>query len=174
MFGRPRVIELPIRHYEAILNGIDAFHMGNPGLIAPLRRGIEMAKNKPEVAIGHLVMHVAEAVRSAEFYEKLGLRIVEKAPQFSLVELRGGTHILFLAEKKARKSLPASRKEDFDLMISGVSRDDLKIYWEHLKKRGLSPRLIERKKFHGHYVFQIDDPDGNIISIYTSHSIGRV
>ena len=81
---------------------------------------------------------------------------------------------MFLAEKKARKSLPASRKEDFDLMISGVSRDDLKIYWEHLKKRGLSPRLIERKKFHGHYVFQIDDPDGNIISIYTSHSIGRV
>ena len=133
-----------------------------------------MANKKPEVAIGHLVMHVAEAVRSAEFYEKLGLRIVEKAPQFSLVELRGGTHILFFAGKKARKSLPASRKEDFDLMISGVFRDDLKIYRENLKKRGLAPRPIEKKKYHGHYFFQIDDPDGNTVSIYTSHAIGRV
>ena len=86
-----------------------------------------MADNKPEVAIGHLVMHVADAVKSAEFYEKLGLRIVEKEPRFSLVELRGGTHILFSDEEADWADVPASRigakaperKEDFELMIDG-------------------------------------------------------
>ena len=141
-----------------------------------------MAENKPEVAIGHLVMHVADAVKSAEFYAKLGLRIVEKEPRFSIVELRGGTHILLSDEEADWEGAPASRigakgpdrKEDFELMISGRSRNDLEAYWENLGNRGLAPKPIESDMHHGHYVFQIDDPDGNTISIYTSHAIGPV
>ena len=141
-----------------------------------------MDDNKPEVAIGHLVMHVADAVRSAEFYSKLGLRIVAKQPRMSLVELLGGTHILLSDEKAAWENMPASRigakapdrKEDFELMISGGSREDLEEYRDSLGKRGLVPKPIEDEMYHGHYVFQILDPDGNTVTIYTSHAIGPV
>ena len=141
-----------------------------------------MENNRPEVAIGHLVMHVADAVKSAEFYEKLGLRIAEKEPRFSLVELRGGTHILFSDKEADWADVPASRigakaperKEDFELMIGGPSRADLQVYWENLKERGLAPEPIENDTYQGHYVFQIDDPDGNTITVYTSHAVGPV
>ena len=141
-----------------------------------------MEESKPEVAIGHLVMHVADAVKSAEFYAKLGLRVVAKEPRFSLVELLGGTHILFSDEEADWEDVPASRigakapdrKEDFELMISGSSRDDLQAYWDNLGKRGLAPKPIENDSYHGHYIFQIDDLDGITITIYTSHAIGPV
>ncbi len=141
-----------------------------------------MDENKPELAIGHIVMHVADAVKSAEFYSKLGLRIVAKQPRMSLVELLGGTHILLSDEKAAWENMRASRigakapdrKEDFELMISGGSREDLEEYRDSLGKRGLAPKPIEDEMYHGHYVFQIDDPDGNTVTIYTSHAIGPV
>ena len=90
-----------------------------------------MKRNRPEVAIGHIVIHVPDAVKSAEFYARLGLRIVQKGPRVSIVELRGGTHILFMDDKNDWAASPASRiganpperKEDFELMISGKSRE---------------------------------------------------
>ena len=141
-----------------------------------------MGDERPEVAIGHVVMHVSNVRNSTEFYLKLGLRgFGDIEPSMSLLELLGGTHILFVDDERMKQGLPASRigapssrwKEDFELMVRGKSRHDLETYRQRLIYRGLEPGPVEDAPF-GHYIFQIDDPDGNTITIYSSHAAGPV
>ena len=54
---------------------------------------------RPEVAIGHIVMHVSDLEKSTEFYLQLGLRQVAMEPGMSILELLGGTHILFIDDE---------------------------------------------------------------------------
>jgi len=145
-----------------------------------------MDDERPEVAIGHVVMHVSDVERSVDFYLKLGLRGSEATePGMSLLELLGGTHLMLVDNDGMKQSLPASKigailpdrepdwKEDFELMIRGKSRDDLEAYRDGLIERGLNPESVEDAMF-GHFLFQVDDPDGNTITVYSSHADGPV
>ena len=55
-------------------------------------------------------------------------------------------------------------------MIEGKSRGDLEIYRTNLMEKGLSVYAIARDQFFGHDYFQWADPDGNGITVYTSHT----
>ena len=59
--------------------------------------------------------------------------------------------------------------EQFDLMIEGKSLDELKKYRSELISRGIAAGEIPDEVVFGHYLFCIKDPDGNGITIYTSH-----
>ena len=61
--------------------------------------------------------------------------------------------------------------EQFDLMLKGKSLNELKQYRLELISRGIAAGEIPDETFFGHYLFCIKDPDGNGITIYTSHSI---
>jgi uncharacterized glyoxalase superfamily protein PhnB len=61
--------------------------------------------------------------------------------------------------------------EQFDLMIPGKSREELEEFRQGLVKRGIAAGEIPNKQFYGHHLFCIKDPDGNGITIYTSHRI---
>jgi hypothetical protein len=61
--------------------------------------------------------------------------------------------------------------EQFDLMIKGKGLDELKKYRLELISRGIAAGEIPDETFFGHYLFCIQDPDGNGITIYTSHAI---
>ena len=37
-------------------------------------------------------------------------------------------------------------------------------------EKGLSVDAIAQEQFFGHYYFQLADPDGNGITVYTSHT----
>jgi hypothetical protein len=56
-------------------------------------------------------------------------------------------------------------------MIKGKSLDELQAYRLELISRGIAAREISDETFFGHHLFCIKDPDGNVITIYTSHSI---
>jgi hypothetical protein len=60
--------------------------------------------------------------------------------------------------------------EQFDLMIEGKSLDELKKYRSELISRGIAAGEIHDEAVFGHYLFCIKDPDGNGITIYTSHA----
>jgi hypothetical protein len=60
--------------------------------------------------------------------------------------------------------------EQFDLMIEGKGLDELKKYRSELISRGIAAGEIPDETFFGHYLFCIKDPDGNGITIYTSHA----
>jgi catechol-2,3-dioxygenase len=48
-----------------------------------------------ELAVGHLVFKVADLKRSCQFYSNLGIPPFAIDGNVAIVELRGGTHLLF-------------------------------------------------------------------------------
>ena len=60
--------------------------------------------------------------------------------------------------------------EQLDLMIDGKSRSDLELYRATLMEKGLSVDAIAQDQFFCHDYFQLADPDGNGITVYTSHT----
>ena len=137
-----------------------------------------MNKNLPAAALGHFVMKVDDIDTTYHFYAKLGLRPARIFPGLAIIELRGGTHILiFNKNEELPFSINSSQigqrgsffDEKFDLMIDGRLRSDLEVYRTTLMENGLSVGDISQDQFFGHYYFEFVDPDGNGITLYTSH-----
>ena len=124
-------------------------------------------------------MKVDDINISYQFYINLGLRPCGIFPDLAIIELRGGTHILLFSKND---ELPFSISpshlgqrgaffsERLDLMIDGKSRSDLELYRATLMEKGLSVDAIAQDQFFGHDYFQLVDPDGNGITVYTSHT----
>ena len=132
-----------------------------------------------ELAVAHLVLKVADLKSSCQFYSKLGLPPFATDDKVAIIELRGGTHLLLLSvEEPAGEEIAESLtgqfhkrfSEQFDLMIEGKSLDELKKYRSELISRGIAAGEIPDEAVFGHYLFCIKDPDGNGITIYTSHA----
>ena len=134
----------------------------------------------PELAVAHLVFKVADLKSSCQFYSNLGLPPYATDEKVAIIELRGGTHLLLLSvDEPAGEDIAESLtgqfhkrfSEQFDLMIEGKGLDELKKYRSELISRGIAAGEIPDETFFGHYLFCIKDPDGNGITIYTSHAI---
>jgi catechol 2,3-dioxygenase-like lactoylglutathione lyase family enzyme len=134
--------------------------------------------NLPAAALGHFVMKVANLSASYQFYADLGLRQIGIYPDVAIIELRGGTHILLFPEKgEAPFELNPSRlgqraaffKEHLDLLIHGKTRGNLEAYRASLLKNGIAAGEIAQERLFGHDYFQLADPDGHGITVYTSH-----
>jgi len=107
------------------------------------------------------------------------LRPIGIFPDVAIIELRGGTHILlFNKNDELPFSLSPSHlgqrgdfsSERLDLMIDSKSRSDLELYRTALMENGLSVDEIAPDQFFGHYYFRLADPDGNGITVNTSHT----
>ena len=132
-----------------------------------------------ELAVAHLVFKVADLKSSCQFYSKLGLPPFATDEKVAIIELRGGTHLLLLSvDEPAGEDIAESVtgqfhkrfSEQFDLMIEGKGMDELKKYRSELISRGIAAGEIPDEAVFGHYLFCIKDPDGNGITIYTSHA----
>jgi catechol 2,3-dioxygenase-like lactoylglutathione lyase family enzyme len=137
-----------------------------------------MNKNLPAATLGHFVMKVNDIDTTHQFYAKLGLRPAGIYPDLAIIELRGGTHILiFSKHEELPFSINSSQigqrgsffDERFDLMIDSRLRSDLDSYRTTLIENGLSVGEISQDQFFGHYYFELVDPDGNGVTLYTSH-----
>jgi catechol 2,3-dioxygenase-like lactoylglutathione lyase family enzyme len=133
-----------------------------------------------ELAVAHLVFRVADLKRSCQFYSNLGLPPFFTDEEIAIIELRGGTHLVLLeVDSMAGEGIAESvtgqfhqrLSERFDLMIKGKGLDELKNYRLELISRGIAAGEIPDEMFFGHHLFCIKDPDGNGITIYTSHAI---
>ena len=133
-----------------------------------------------ELAVGHLAFKVADLKSSCQFYANLGIPPFAIEEGVAIIELRGGTHLLLLevdqlAAEGVEQSLTGQFhkrfSEQFDLMIKGKDLNELKQYRLELINRGIAAGEIPDETFFGHHLFCIKDPDGNGITIYTSHAI---
>ena len=132
----------------------------------------------PAAALGHFIMKVADLGASYQFYADLGLRQSGIFPDVAIIELRGGTHVLLLPENvEAPFTLAPSRlgqrgaffNEHIDLMIDGKTKGELEAFRATLLKNGMAAGDIAPEIFFGHHYFQLADPDGHGITVYTSH-----
>ena len=132
-----------------------------------------------ELAVAHLVLKVADLKRSCQFYSNLGIPPFFTDEEAAIIELRGGTHLVLLSvDSMAGEGIAESLtgqfhkrlSEQFDLMIKGKSLTELEKYRSELISRGIAAGEIPDEAFFGHHLFCIKDPDGNGITIYTSHA----
>jgi catechol 2,3-dioxygenase-like lactoylglutathione lyase family enzyme len=132
------------------------------------------------LAVAHLALKVADLKSSCQFYSNLGIPPFAIDEEVAIIELRGGTHLLLLevdqlAGEDVAQSLTGQFykrfSEQFDLMIKGKGLSELKKYRLELISRGITAGEIPDETFFGHHLFCIKDPDGNGITIYTSHAI---
>ena len=133
-----------------------------------------------ELAVAHLVFKVADLESSCEFYSNLGIPPFAIEERVAIIELRGGTHLLLLeVDQLAGEGIAESLTgqfherfaEQFDLMIKGKGLNELKKYRSKLINRGIAAGEIPDETFFGHHLFCVKDPDGNGITIYTSHAV---
>ena len=133
-----------------------------------------------ELAVGHLVFKVTDLESSCEFYSNLGIPPFAIEEGVAIIELRGGTHLILLeVDQPAGEGVAESLTgqfherfaEQFDLMIKGKGLNELKKYRSELINRGIAAGEIPDETFFGHHLFCVKDPDGNGITIYTSHAI---
>src|ERR1700689_5146688 len=133
-----------------------------------------------ELAVGHLVFKVADLRSSCQFYSNLGIPPFAIDEKIAIIELRGGTHLLLLEDHQLTGAEVAESvtgkfhnrfSEKFDLMIKGKGLNELKKYRLDLISRGIAAGEIPDETFFGHHLFCIKDPDGNGITIYTSHAM---
>jgi catechol 2,3-dioxygenase-like lactoylglutathione lyase family enzyme len=133
-----------------------------------------------ELAVAHLVFKVADLKSSCQFYANLGIPPFAIDEEVAIIELRGGTHLVLLeVDQLAGEGIAESLtgqfhkrfSEQFDLMIKGKDLNELKKYRSELISRGIAAEEIPDETFFGHHLFCVKDPDGNGITIYTSHAV---
>ena len=130
--------------------------MSNP---TPSRNSDE----RPPVAIGHVSLLVSDVRTSTKYFLKLGLRSIHEAEKFTVLELRGGTHLIL---STAEEKITPGAKAPFDLMV-----DDVEFARKKYDDLGMAPSAIKNGKIHSG--FTIVDPSGYEITITSSHAGDR-
>lgn len=100
---------------------------------------------------------------SAAFMQTIGMRPIFLGPRVSVLELRGGTHLLLMAKAEV-----TGGAAPFDLMV-----DDLPATHARFAAAGLSPSPIEARPAIGHEVFTLCEPAGHVITVFSSHASGK-
>ena len=118
---------------------------------------------RPPVAIAHVVLETDRMEASVAFMRRIGMRPIFLGPQVSVLELRGGTHLLLMAKGEV-----AGGAAPFDLMV-----DDLPAAHARFAAAGLSPSPIEGRPAIGHEIFTLCEPAGHVITVFSSHASGK-
>lgn len=115
---------------------------------------------RPRFAIGHLGLPVHDVDKLTEFYTMIGMRPVVNLGRMSIIELRGGTHVIL-------SKSDAAGSGTLDLIV-----DDIDDTWTVLADAGAKPTTITRGSPHD--AFTAADPDGNELVVRSTHAIGPV
>ncbi len=78
------------------------------------------SNTKPAVAIGHVDLIVTNVAQAVEFFMQLGMRHIHQDPDFAVLELRGGTHLV-LEEPENGVNVPQGQTPPFDLMVEDIT-----------------------------------------------------
>jgi hypothetical protein len=130
--------------------------------VAEARRSAQ-AKSRPVVAAGHLLLAASDVAKTASFLEQLGVPALVVRPDFAVLELRGGTHIVV---QKAESAIEPGSSPSFDLMV-----DDLEAARARCLELAADPSPIRVGSIHSS--FEITDPSGQRIDVVSSHAVWK-
>ena len=118
-------------------------------------------EERPPVWIGHAVLTVSALDRATAFWSALGMRVIETNPHVSVLELRGGTHLVLVPGS------PTPGEAPFDLMV-----EDLEATRAAWTAAGIEASPITRGRIHSSFI--ATDPDGHAVTVNSSHVVGIV
>ena len=113
--------------------------------------------SRPPVWVGHVSMSTAKLDDSRAFMEGLGMRPMFHNESVGIFELRGGTHLVLVADADAQPG-----DAPFDLMV-----EDIDATHADYASRGLAPSPIERGRIHAS--FTVTEPGGGRITVNSTH-----
>lgn len=117
----------------------------------------------PPVAMGHIRMNVNALAPATDWMAGIGLRVVARHDTISVLELRGGTHlVLRLTDQTIAPDTPAP----IDLMVEDIHAKHAECLAE-----GLAPSDITSGSVHSS--FFVPGPSGYRVKITSSHTDGR-
>jgi catechol 2,3-dioxygenase-like lactoylglutathione lyase family enzyme len=114
----------------------------------------------PPVAVGHISLTVSDVNQATRFFETVGMRLIHLGQTASVLELRGGTHLVV---KPAEGPIAPGSKAPFDLMV-----DDIGAAHDDYTAKGMEPSVMESSRIHEW--FTVRGPDGYEITIISSHA----
>ncbi len=124
-----------------------------------MRKPKGAADGRPAMAVGHVVLNVADIAASHAFFLQLGLRNVAITERVAILELRGGTHLILLP---AHGPTAAGAEASFDLMVDDVDST-------HAGLIGAGIEVSELEEGDIHRSFVVTEPGGHRITINSSH-----
>ena len=119
----------------------------------------------PPIAIGHVTLSVSDVGPAADFYRALGLRPVLRREGLAILELRGGTHLVL---SWAGGKPEAGPVRAFDFMV-----EDIEAAHAAMRCAGVEGTAIDEDHSAGHLWFEVTDPDGYVLRVFSSHTGGR-
>lgn len=119
---------------------------------------------RPDVAVGHVHLTVNDIDAEHAFFEAHGMRNILKRDDFSILELRGGTHLIL---RLAEDTVATGTRGPFDLMV-----DDIDHAYEKFVNAGVETSPIERGSIHDS--FTVTSPSGYAFPVNSSHVAGPV
>ena len=114
---------------------------------------------RPRFAIGHVGISAADVEGLAGFYVQIGMRPVLSSGHMAIIELLGGTHIII--------SSGAPGGQQLDLIVDDI--DDT-----HAVVAAADGAPGEIRRGSPHSTFTATDPEGNRLTIHSTHAIGPV
>ena len=114
---------------------------------------------RPRFGIGHVAITAHDVDTMTDFYTAVGMRLVVNMGRMSIVELRGGTHLIIQAGEPGVATL--------DFIV-----DDIDETRTVLEAQGASASAIQRGNPHDRFV--ATDPEGNTLVVNSNHAIGAV
>lgn len=118
---------------------------------------------RPPVAAGHIRIRVTDVPAATDFFETMGLRRVTRRDTFSVLELRGGTHLVV---GRSEDKVAPGTDAPIDLMV-----DDVEAMRTYCTGQGLTASEITSGSIHSS--FYVDAPDGYRVKVTSSHTGGR-
>jgi catechol 2,3-dioxygenase-like lactoylglutathione lyase family enzyme len=136
-----------------------------PNKKRPRLKDIANEQMPPPIAIGHVTLRVSDVGLAAEFYGALGLRPILHREELAILELRGGTHLVLFRAKGEPEAGPVGA---FDFMV-----EDIEAAHAAMGRAGVEGTAIGEDHLAGHLWFEVTDPDGHVLKVFSSHTGGR-
>lgn len=114
---------------------------------------------RPRFGIGHMSITAADVESLTDFYAAIGMRLIVNMGRMSIVELRGGTHLIIGSGEAGVANL--------DLIV-----DDIDATRSVLETEGASVGDIRRGSPHDQFIAL--DPEGNRLVVNSNHAMGVV
>ena len=114
---------------------------------------------RPALWVGHVSLPVRDVKESTDYWVNLGMRHIAGGDRFSVLELRGGTHLVLAAsEEPIEPGTPCP----FDVMV-----DDIEAARKGYAEAGLAPSEMTVGRIHSS--FTVSDPSGYAVTVNSSH-----